>query len=66
MIASAVHAPNGEEVECYRRNIIFDGPRFEISLQVSYSETPGTYIVKAEYPVTGMKAQTRLGVVLGS
>jgi len=58
-----VYAPDGQEVECFRKNIVFDGARFEMPLAISYSEAPGTYTVKAEYPVTGMEAQSVFEVV---
>ena len=58
-----VYAPDGEEVECFRQNIIFDGAVFEMSLPISYSEPVGVYTVKAEYPVTGMEAQASFEVM---
>ena len=61
-----VYAPDGEEVECFRANVVFDGEGFQISLPISYSEGPGTYKVDVEYPVTGMTARARFEVLEGN
>ena len=61
-IAQAVHVrvygPSGEELEHFRQNLVFDGPRFQVVLPVSLSEPPGRYRLEAEHVLTGMKAQT--------
>lgn len=52
-----VYTPGGREVECFRKNIIFNGDHFEFELPVSYSEAAGVYRVKAEHSTTGIEAQ---------
>ncbi len=65
-MAQVVHVevtgPDGKELEWYRNNLLFEGKDFKISLPVSYSEIPGEYTVKVEYPTTGMKAETKFRV----
>ena len=59
-VASAVHlrvyAPDGKELEHFRKNVVFDGRRFSHTLPISLSEPPGRYTVEAENAVTGTKA----------
>lgn len=59
-LGQAVHlevkGPDGQELECFRRNILFDGEKFEVALPISYSEKPGEYTVEATHAITGMKA----------
>ena len=60
-----VYAPDGSELEWFRKNVVFDGADFRITLPVSYSEQPGIYSVVAEHTVTGMKAQATFAVEVG-
>lgn len=53
-----VLGPDGRELEWYRDNVLFEGRKVLKTLPISYSEKPGKYTVKVEYPLTGMKAET--------
>ena len=57
-----VYNPDGKELECFRNNLLFDGKSFELALPISYSENPGEYTVKLEYPITGMKSEKKFTV----
>jgi hypothetical protein len=58
-----VYAPDGKELEWFRKNVVFDGAAFALSLPLSYSEVPGVYTVVAEHTLTGMTAQATFAVV---
>ena len=57
-----VYSPDWKELECFRRNIVFDGDTFHFELPFSYSEEAGLYSIVAEHCVTGMKAETLIEV----
>jgi hypothetical protein len=58
-----VFDPAGNELEWFRSNPLFAGRTFRVTLPISYSEPPGRYTVRVEYPVTGLKAQAAFRVV---
>jgi len=58
-----VYTSEGNELECFRDNIIFAGAAFEVLLPISYTEPPGIYTLKTEYPVTGMESQVSFEVL---
>jgi hypothetical protein len=58
----AVFSPKGKELEWYRDNLLFEGTDFEAELPISFSEEPGEYSVKVEYPITGMKSEATFEV----
>jgi len=49
-------------LEWYRDNLLFEGTDFEAELPISFSEEPGEYSVKVEYPITGMKSEATFEV----
>jgi len=59
-----VYTSEGNELECFRDNIIFAGAAFEVVLPISYTEAAGIYTLKTEYPVTGMESQVSFEVLL--
>lgn len=58
----AVFSSKGQELEWYRDNLLFEGTDFETELPISFSEEPGAYTVKVEYPITGMKSEATFEV----
>ena len=60
-----VYSPTGDELEHFRKNVVFEGDRFRHVLPISLSAPPGRYTVQAEHAVTGMKATTGFDVQTG-
>ena len=58
-----VFGPDGSELECYRRNLVFAGESFTTSLPISLSERAGRYRVEADHVITGAKAESWFDVV---
>jgi len=62
VVHARVYAPDGSELEWFRKNIVFDGAAFHFVLPISYTEKPGVYSIAAEHTVTGLKAQATFTV----
>jgi hypothetical protein len=58
-----VYGPDGGEQECYRKNLVFDGPRFQYVLPISRSEPPGRYTAEVEHVITGSKSSTSYDIL---
>ena len=65
-LGQAVHVrvtdPNGDEIECFRTNLVFTGRVFAHVLPISFSEVPGRYTVHAEHAITGHRASATFDV----
>ena len=61
-IGQAVHAqvfsPDGEELEWFRSNVVFEGSTFRLILPLSQSARQGAYRVVVEHALSGTRGET--------
>ena len=61
-----VYDSAGGELRWFRRNEIFHGNRFELSIPLSHSIKPGIYEIRAEHALTGAKATVKFTISKGT
>ena len=57
-----VFGPDGQELECYRRNYVVDGDSAALTLPVALNAAKGTYKAVMTSAVSGVKAETAFAI----